>query len=625
MHAYGHTGLHHVERAHVLLPSRPMCPGSPHAHLVIWLTDPADVERVNASITCTMPDARRFPELAGQPWARDLARLVKRCMAHVCNGECRPPHKHDAPRCKNHFPMEVCSEAYLDADTDRWFYPVLHNSDAMTAPYLPELLLVWRAHCYIVRMTSTAFLQYLLKYVFKTETSSTAAMIAGVPEAFGLPAQLSVGTLHGIASYLQARVVSVNEAHYLLAHMPLVLRPWRVSFELITLDAGPSSDAGMYYGRAKHGRTMSDKYFDRGNVGKDLTITAFFARYKVHNSASPASAVGHDTTHHAITMREHPVIAFMRSYMPTHGELFFMASLLQRKPIPDRRACFSSDNHTRTFAEECVLQGIYPDDDALRQYIDDLPDCMFEYKRQRLREQDHIDTVCPITAVCAAAQAAAADAALQQQPGLPAAPAGQPGAAVPTEAAAMHELCKRKMAQAPFDAAGLAARLAALAADPRFADQQRAFTAITSTADQTLWFLTGSAGVGKSHLITLLVAHYCLQSKRVLVVASTGKAQHNLRHLGALTLHHGLGLPTSERYVPLRGRGHNIFIQLIDVLIIEEVSLVSSITLEHAHRRCMEADTAVNVLKIMTADQALELDHDEMSKKIGEAKKQRRN
>ena len=110
-------------------------------------------------------------------------------------------------------------------------------------------------------------------------------------------------------------------------------------------------------------------------------------------------------------------------------------------------------------------------------------------------------------------------------------------------------------------------------------------------------FLTGGAGVGKSHLIkTIFISISKLLSfkggdpeePRILILAPTGKAAINI---DGTTIHTALGINVGHKLYPLNDRqGGTLRNKLSEIkfIIIDEISMVSSVLFYQVHQRLNE-------------------------------------
>ena len=110
-------------------------------------------------------------------------------------------------------------------------------------------------------------------------------------------------------------------------------------------------------------------------------------------------------------------------------------------------------------------------------------------------------------------------------------------------------------------------------------------------------FLTGGAGVGKSHLIkTIFMSISKLLSfkggdpekPRILILAPTGVAAINI---DGTTIHTALGINVGHKLYPLNDRQCGILrnkLSEIKFIIIDEISMVSSVLFYQVHQRLNE-------------------------------------
>jgi hypothetical protein len=109
-------------------------------------------------------------------------------------------------------------------------------------PYLPGLMLLWKAHCNVQRVTQEGFSVYLLKYALKVRPMCASCATAGgmshepclqinTVEPFRLDAQLAKGLglpdlseekLHLVSASVASRLVAPCEAALICLGLPLV-------------------------------------------------------------------------------------------------------------------------------------------------------------------------------------------------------------------------------------------------------------------------------------------------------------------------------------------------------------------------------------------------------------------
>jgi len=113
-------------------------------------------------------------------------------------------------------------------------------------------------------------------------------------------------------------------------------------------------------------------------------------------------------------------------------------------------------------------------------------------------------------------------------------------------------------------------------------------------------FLTGGAGVGKSFLLRALIAQYELEGKKIAKLASTGMAAALIT---GQTLHSFFALGICSHSVDLERAGKiNIdkklskLLKQIDVIIIDEISMVSSGVMDMIRLRLLQAESKAQLI-----------------------------
>lgn len=113
-------------------------------------------------------------------------------------------------------------------------------------------------------------------------------------------------------------------------------------------------------------------------------------------------------------------------------------------------------------------------------------------------------------------------------------------------------------------------------------------------------FVTGGAGVGKSFLLRALIAQYELEGKKIAKLASTGMAASLI---GGQTLHSFFSLGICSHTYELERAGKiNIdkklfkLLQKIDLIIIDEISMVSSGVMDMIRLRLLQAESKAQLI-----------------------------
>ena len=157
--------------------------GAPHYHVLLWIRDAPVIGRdkservldwIEARITCHIPDQKGCPE---------LHRLVTRFQIHKCSAYCKRKRKVRGvfvTQCKFAFPRQVCESASLNdvestLKSRKRIYQLARNENESTVnDYSPLLLLLWQANMDVqfVSESSLALAHYVSGYVTKAERSN---------------------------------------------------------------------------------------------------------------------------------------------------------------------------------------------------------------------------------------------------------------------------------------------------------------------------------------------------------------------------------------------------------------------------------------------------------------------
>ena len=156
--------------------------GAPHYHVLLWIDDapvigkhsPKDVLNwIQSKITCHIPDEKASPE---------LHRLVTKYQLHRCSNYCKRTKKYGSAyitRCKFNFPREVANEASLNSveeslkSRNKIYVLPRAEGEERVNDYNPLLLLLWKANIDVqfVSESTLALAQYVSGYVTKAEKS----------------------------------------------------------------------------------------------------------------------------------------------------------------------------------------------------------------------------------------------------------------------------------------------------------------------------------------------------------------------------------------------------------------------------------------------------------------------
>jgi hypothetical protein len=140
-----------------------------HAHVVLWV-HPDDVERAARGITACVPgvfhqDSKTWKSAKGANAVdEDLLQLVLGFQMHVCRDFLCMKNKRG--KCSKHFPFPEQHERDPKEDHSMggmWTYFRPGHEHRNVVPYHAGVLLTWRAHMNLQRVTHADWTRYLLK------------------------------------------------------------------------------------------------------------------------------------------------------------------------------------------------------------------------------------------------------------------------------------------------------------------------------------------------------------------------------------------------------------------------------------------------------------------------------
>lgn len=97
-----------------------------------------------------------------------------------------------------------CYRWYLSC-TNRYKYPATSDDKSKwTINYHPGVLLYFKSHNHLQRTTQAAWVYYIMKYCFKCEPHGNVNITPDTSHAFGLPEEVSNGTLQVVWHFWHA-------------------------------------------------------------------------------------------------------------------------------------------------------------------------------------------------------------------------------------------------------------------------------------------------------------------------------------------------------------------------------------------------------------------------------------
>ncbi|GES90087.1 Pif1-like helicase domain-containing protein [Rhizophagus clarus] len=495
--------------------------GAAHTHSCYWTTNTIKHMIENDVIRSTIPNP--LYEL----YAAVLANQI-----HTCNSKCQGP----APpgyMCKKGFPRPYSQTTHYVINESRYIYKCLTEADSWVVPYHPAILLLWDAHINVQYITDKGFAHYMTKYITKREPSHI----------------FNIYENNLLRKHIIARRLSSMELMFLLLGHEIYNSSATVKF--LTTDPPTTrtctilpvymidyDDDNPYYD------DTIMKYMARPHLPEfdNLTYFQYFEKYSITPSPPATSRqVYHDDLNNYVVKRSKEIITRHRFLKIEDGELYFYQQLLLT--IPARNESDFKSTPDATYREKFLQY--FPD------FLANLHNQTMDTHQSRLSRLNN----CFVEMLSRL-----------------------------LESLSIHLSTDLKhIIQTQMDDLKLLPRIypkTAMLELPQ--DQYHILSTINmylGKNDGVKWpyfFITGSAGTGKSYIINMITNILTQKSQPFLLLAPTGVAAQNV---GGMTIHSALhiistnGSFLTHAYVDNELRSS---LKKITTLIIEEISMVSA-------------------------------------------------
>jgi len=400
-------------------------------------------------------------------------------------------------------------------------------------------------------------------------------------------------------------VRSANEAAWLLLQYDLLLTPANMGFKYdIKLPQGNTW-------RCNQTSLTADvqDFLARPPALHDHNISSFYHTFHTvpasQGSINSPLCQGTTSDGKLIYLNNHPrgnkhTFVSFPNLSPEDGELYHFAQLLMHTSPTSLASLISPNNITKTYMEECVLQGLYTSDEQLMEHHAQTHQHDW-YQGALDMALDFVTMEQPILNLQRSVNDPhpppnPSNATADQLPDRAAAYKAATVHRTPENAKSLHDLveavCKRSYVR-PCDNATFEAMEAKMLNSSLPNSDQLAVVNVCFGPDEQMPVLkvTGGGGNGKSMLLQYLVHRYARDGKLVIATATTAKAADRLEIPGATTVHRAFGLGRGS-FTPCTNSNLATYIDLADVIIIVESSMATAALLAAVNDRCLECDTA---------------------------------
>jgi hypothetical protein len=470
-------------------------------------------------------------DLPNPNYEPELYDLVKKHQIHTCTNErCGGP----APLghvCKRGFPRPFADRTQYNSTELRYIYQCITENDRWVVPYHAPTLFIWNAHMNCQYVSSRALGRYLTKYVVKPEPCH----IFNISEGDSYREHVLARRLGSMECMFLLLGETICNSSVAVKYLPTEL-PKNRQRAIRPISTISEEDDDPYW------KDHVEKYFARphAELFESMTYPQYFANYRLsakHPGAQTAIYV--DDFGYFVTERSSPIIVRFRYLTLNDGEPYFYQQLLQNISCRNEQDLLDGCSSYR----EHFLK-IHPQfQDILDTYNASTRQESTTYFQHQFHQfmnnllEDAENMISPRVGDILRLQL---DALKRLPPAIP----------------------QTAIFQLPED-------------------QYKVFTAITENLGPLqkkkypFFFITGSAGTGKSFMINLIIQWLKVSKKEnYLLLAPTGIAADNI---GGQTIHSALRLSQSEsgfQSLVFYDTSFKKHLQQITTIIIDEISMV---------------------------------------------------
>jgi hypothetical protein len=507
--------LHHFERDE--FQNR----GAIHTHGVAYLSKSIPELIDSNVIRADMPDPNLEPE---------LYELVKKHQIHTCDSRCGGPAP-PGSRCKKGFPQPYSETTHEDPNSLRYVYRRTKEEDLYIVPYHAPTLLLWNGHVNFQYVTTKQFAKYMTKYVTKSEP--TEYFDIREPDAFRKHVLARrLGSMELMILLLGYSICRSSIAVEFLPSIPSEVRNKSVKPPYLLQQ---EEQLSPYWDDA------IDKYFDRPteNIFNDITYPMYHRKYVIQKNQPTCGTYYIDKKNRFVRKRQKEILVRFQHLTIEQAESFFYQQLLLRLPAQSE-----ADLKNLYPTYKAAFEAKYPAEYSLT--LNNIQNSIqtnthrytenFQNLINNLTNSLHTDL----------------------------------------------QLIVRNQLISLSSQPNPSSKLSPLLLS---SDQYKILNTLTNNwgkkehSKHPYFFLTGSAGTGKSFMIQQVVDYLTNRNVKYLLMAPTGVAAQNV---GGKTIHSALHIRNTQTYFETLSNYNEQQqkeLSQIKAIIIEEVSMVSSILL----------------------------------------------
>ena len=288
--------------------------GAPHTHSTIWVEKSIDEMIAENLIRSDLPDPILEPEL----YQLVVTHQIHTCSPAKCGGPTPP-----GQMCKKNFPRPYSSITYYNTNEFRYTYRCITEKDRWVVPYHAATLLIWNAHMNIQYVSSKDLGKYLTKYVVKSEPS----YVFNVSEGDKYREHIVARRLSSMESMFLLLGETICNSSIQVKYLPTEL-PITRTRAIRPISTISDDDDDPYW------KDTIEKYFARPHTEEfdNITYPNYFKNYTLMTKKPTNNNIHMDDFGYYVIKRISPLVIRYRYLKVQNGESFFYQQLLLSLP-----------------------------------------------------------------------------------------------------------------------------------------------------------------------------------------------------------------------------------------------------------------------------------------------------
>jgi len=290
--------------------------GAIHTHGIAFVEKSINDLVLENVIRADLPDPNLEPEL----YQKVITHQIHHCQEYHCGGPPRP-----GSRCSKGFPQPLSDTTHEDEKTLRYIYKRTKEADRWIVPYHAPTLMLWNGHICFQYVTSAHLQKYLIKYVSKAEPSELFELYEhDAMKTHVLGRRL--GSMELMLLLLSKSVCRCSIAVDYLPSLPSSERTRSIKPAYIIQE---QEDVDPYWSDAV------DKYFERplDPIFDEISYPMYHRKYRQISKQPNNNNYWIDTKGRYVIARKKEILVRFQYLTAQNGESFFYQQLLLKLPV----------------------------------------------------------------------------------------------------------------------------------------------------------------------------------------------------------------------------------------------------------------------------------------------------